>query len=238
MAAIADSWLAALPVLSNNWEHTGFNFTTMTPTDAAWVEPDMAIGIAWLEYMAYVQFHDARYLAAADTCMTQMNSRPPIRSMKRWAFSARRWPPAERGVGSQLFHRQTPELGLCSQLRCPARLGVREWALGNYDAYGLMGSTTDSSGYAFSMNTYAAAGIITPVVRYAPQYARLIGRWLLHVAANASLFYPNTLPDEHAVERRLGAADRRAKHLVRRAFVISAPRHLTRRATPPSRSRI
>src|SRR6266568_9658797 len=39
MAAIADSWLAALPVLSNNWEHTGFNFTTMTPTDYAWDEP-------------------------------------------------------------------------------------------------------------------------------------------------------------------------------------------------------
>ena len=70
MAAIADSWLTALPVLSNNWEHTGFNFTTMTPTDYAWDEPDMAIGIAWLEYMAYVQFHDAKYLAAADTCMT------------------------------------------------------------------------------------------------------------------------------------------------------------------------
>jgi hypothetical protein len=57
-----------------------------------------------------------------------------------------------------------------------------------------MGSTTDSSGYAFSMNSYVAPGIITPVVRYEPQYARLLGRWLLHVAANANLFYPNTLP--------------------------------------------
>jgi hypothetical protein len=65
---------------------------------------------------------------------------------------------------------------------------------GNYDAYGLMGSTADSSGYAFSMNTYTAAGLITPMVRYEPQYARLLGRWLLHVAANANLFYPGTLP--------------------------------------------
>src|SRR5439155_11270275 len=55
MAAIADSWLAALPVLSNNWEHAGFSFQTMTPVNKAWIEPDMAIGIAWLEYMAYVQ---------------------------------------------------------------------------------------------------------------------------------------------------------------------------------------
>ena len=33
MRAIADSWVAALPVLSNNWEHTGFNFQTMAPVD-------------------------------------------------------------------------------------------------------------------------------------------------------------------------------------------------------------
>jgi hypothetical protein len=65
---------------------------------------------------------------------------------------------------------------------------------GNYDAYGLIGSTTDTSGYAFSMDTYTAAGIIAPVARYQPQYARLLGRWLLHVAANANLFYPDTLP--------------------------------------------
>jgi len=46
------------------------------------------------------------------------------------------------------------------------------------------------SGCAFSMNSYTAAGIIAPVARYEPQYARLLGRWLLHVAANANLFLP------------------------------------------------
>jgi hypothetical protein len=43
------------------------------------------------------------------------------------------------------------------------------------------------------MNTCTAAGLITPVVRYQPAFARLLGRWLLHVAANANLFYPGTL---------------------------------------------
>jgi hypothetical protein len=74
MRAIADSWLAALPVLSNNWDHTDFDFQTMTTVTGSWIEPDMAAGIAWLEYMAYVQFQDDAYLAAADTCMTQMNT--------------------------------------------------------------------------------------------------------------------------------------------------------------------
>ena len=195
MAAIADSWLAALPVLSNNWEHTGFNFTTMTPTDFAWDEPDMAIGIAWLEYMAYVQFHNTNYLAAADTCMTQMNSRTANPFYETLGF-----------FGPTLAARMNAELGRnystskhLNWIFAPTSDARPGWGCenarwGDYDAYGLMGSTTDSSGYAFSMNTYCAAGIITPVVRYEPQFARLVGRWLLHVAANANLFYPSTLP--------------------------------------------
>ena len=35
---------------------------------------------------------------------------------------------------------------------------------------------------------------MAPVARYQPRYARLLGRWLLQVAANANLFYPDTLP--------------------------------------------
>ena len=195
MAAIADSWLTALPVLSNNWEHTGFNFTTMTPTDSAWVEPDMAIGIAWLEYMAYVQFHDVRYLAAADTCMSQMNTRTANPFYETLGFFG---PPLAARLNAELGRNYSTGKHL-NWIFAPTSDARPGWGCenarwGNYDAYGLMGSTTDSSGYAFSMNTYSAAGIITPVVRYAPQYARLIGRWLLHVAANASLFYPNTLP--------------------------------------------
>lgn len=195
MAAIADSWLTALPVLSNNWEHTGFNFTTLTPTDYAWDEPDMAIGIAWLEYMAYLQFHDAKYLAAADTCMAQMNSRIANPFYETLGF-----------FGPALAARMNAELGrnystskhlnwiFASGSDARPGWGCENARWGNYDAYGLMGSTTDSSGYAFSMNSYTAAGIIAPVVRYEPQYARLLGRWLSHVAANANLFYPNTLP--------------------------------------------
>ncbi len=195
MAAIAASWLAALPVLSNNWEHTGFNFTTMTPTDLAWDEPDMAFGIAWLEYMAYVQFHDPKYLAAADTCMAQMNSRTANPFYETLGF-----------FGPALAARMNAELGrnystskylnwiFASTSDARPGWGCENARWGNFDAYGLMGSTTDSSGYAFSMNTYAAAGIIAPVVRYEPQYARLLGRWLLHAAANANLFYPSTLP--------------------------------------------
>jgi hypothetical protein len=194
MRAIADSWLAALPVLSNNWEHTGFNFQTMTPVTGGWIEPDMAIGIAWLEYMAYAQFNDPKYLAAADTCMTQMNSRAANPFYETLGF-----------FGPLLAARMNAELGRTystsrhlNWIFAPGSDARPGWGCetgrwGSYDAYGLMGSTTDTSGYAFSMNTFTAAGTIAPVVRYEPQYARLLGRWLLNVAANANLFYPTTL---------------------------------------------
>jgi len=195
MRAIADSWLAALPVLSNNWEHTDFDFQSMTTVTGSWIEPDMAAGIAWLEYMAYVQFQDAAYLAAADTCMTQMDTRATDPFYEVLEF-----------FGPLLASRMDAELGrnystskhlnwifnASSDVRPGWGCESGQW--GNYDAYGLIGSTTDTSGYAFSMDTYTAAGIIAPVARYQPQYARLLGRWLLHVAANANLFYPDTLP--------------------------------------------
>jgi len=195
MHAIADSWLAALPALSNNWEHTDFNFQTMTTVTGAWIEPDMAIGIAWLEYMAYEQFQDTKYLVAADTCMTQMDGRATNPFYETLGF-----------YGPMLASRMNAELGRgystskhLNWIFSPSSDARPGWGCessrwGNYDAYGLIGSTTDTSGYAFSMNSFTAAGIIAPVVRYEPQYARLLGRWLLSVAANANLFYPSTLP--------------------------------------------
>lgn len=194
MVAIAESWRAALPVLSNNWQHTGFNFQTMQTADSGHVEPDMAIGIAWLEYMAYLQFQDTNYLAAADLCMTQMNTNTLDPFYEVLGF-----------YGPVLATRMDADLGrnysvskhlnwiFAATSDARPGWGCESGRWGGFDAYGLMGSTTDTSGYAFSMNTYAGAGLITPVVRYQPAYARLIGRWLLHVAANADLFYPGTL---------------------------------------------
>lgn len=195
MRAIADSWLAALPVLSNNWEHTGFNFQTMTPVNGAWKEPDMAIGIAWLEYMAYAQFRDTKYLAGADLCMTQMNNRPTNPFYETLGFFG---PPLAARMNAELGRSYSTSRHL-NWIFSPGSDARPGWGCesarwGSYDAYGLAGSTTDTSGYAFSMNSFTAAGIIAPVARYEPQYARLLGRWLLHVAANANLFYPSTLP--------------------------------------------
>jgi hypothetical protein len=195
MQAIADSWRAAVPALSNNWNHTDFDFQTMAPVTGSWIEPDMAAGIAWLEYMAYLQFHESAYLTAADTCMSQLNTNTADPLYETLEF-----------FGPLLASRMDAELGrnystgkhlnwlFTSSSDARPGWGCESGQWGSYDAYGLSGSTADYSGYAFSMETYTAAGVLAPVARYQPQYARLLGRWLLHVAANANLFYPDTLP--------------------------------------------
>ena len=91
----------------------------------------MAIGIAWLEYMAYVQFHDPKYLAAADTCMTQMDSRTANPFYETLGFFG---PPLAARMNAELGRNYSTGKHLnwifSSQLRCPARLGLRERTLG------------------------------------------------------------------------------------------------------------
>ena len=43
------------PLALPNFDHTGLNLATMQPVETGWIEPEAAAGIAWLEYMAWVQ---------------------------------------------------------------------------------------------------------------------------------------------------------------------------------------
>jgi hypothetical protein len=72
--------------------------------------------------------------------------------------------------------------------------GVIAQRWGEMDCHGLAGSTTDRGGYAFAMNTFAAAGVLAPVARYDERYARALGKWTLNVANASRLFYADELP--------------------------------------------
>jgi len=89
--------------------------------------------------------------------------------------------------------------------------GVINARWGDYDAYGLSGSLTDTQGYAFSMNTFVTAGMLAPVARYAPQYSRALGQYLTAVAANSQMFFADGLPaelqDDSAYTARTGLTD-------------------------------
>jgi hypothetical protein len=195
LRGIADSWRAALPSLVHNWEHAGFLFTTMQTVDEDWVEPDAATGIAYLEYLAFAKTGDPAYLDAAKQAMGELESRqtnPMYEVLGYYGPLVAARMNAEQGTEYALAKHLDWVFAATSAAR--PTWGVIKDRWGNYDAYGLTGSTDDFGGYAFAMNTFVAAGMVAPVARYAPRYAHAIGKWLLHLSANANLFYPDTLP--------------------------------------------
>ncbi|MCX6922623.1 MAG: hypothetical protein NT154_05320, partial [Verrucomicrobia bacterium] len=68
------------PLALPNFDHTGLNLRTMKPMEQGRIEPEGAAGIAWLEYMAWVQFKDPRFLTAADWAIRSQVERPADQS--------------------------------------------------------------------------------------------------------------------------------------------------------------
>lgn len=203
MRTTADRWLEAYLVMggdagSPDFNHTAFDFVTMQPANnEKWKEPDAAAGVAWLEYMAWTRFGDGKYLEAADRCLAFLDERienPYYEILLPY--------------GAYLAARMNAELGRDHDVRklvdwcfgisdCRGGWGVMLGDWGGYDCSGLVGSIDNQGGYAFVVNTFAQAGALVPLVRYDARYARAIGKWMLHVAGAARLFYPDALPDNH-----------------------------------------
>ena len=75
--------------------------------------------------------------------------------------------------------------------------GVIAERWGDYDVYGLQGSIYDGGGYAFFMNSVKLAWPFVPMVKYEPQYADAIGKWMLNLGHACRLFYPGEIDDQH-----------------------------------------
>jgi len=178
----------------------GFDFQRMQAVAGNWEEPDAAAGVAWLSYMAYTVFGDPRFLTTAEwgldylVDLKQFRYNPLYEILLPYgAYTAAR-------VNAELG-RDYPLETFVSWCFGPAhgRAGwgvlVDEWDGVRVD--GLMGSLTDLGGYAFAMNTFALAEGLVPLVRYDPSFARAIGKWMLHAATNARLFYPAFHADDH-----------------------------------------
>ncbi|MBQ8885787.1 MAG: hypothetical protein IJY62_05425 [Clostridia bacterium] len=67
---------------------------------------------------------------------------------------------------------------------------------------GLMGSTTDTGGYAFAMNTFDTVLGFVPMVRYDARFAEDIAKWMTCASQSAQNFYPAGLDysDNYAVD--------------------------------------
>jgi hypothetical protein len=203
----AVSWAKATDALTApgsdgvpNYDHTGFDFNAMKPTDNGhWSEPDAGAGVAWIEYAAYCRWHDPKSLSAADACMRYLDQRPVDRNpfyeilMPFGAITAVRMN-AELGK----TYDADKMINWCfdrSYARPDWKVNTAKW--GGIDTAGLVGGTdvlpwrSGKGGYGFTMNTFGWAWALVPIARYDPRYAHDIGKWMLNAASAARLYYAN-----------------------------------------------
>ncbi len=190
------------PLAVPNFDHTGLNLKTMQMVEMGRIEPEGAAGIAWLEYMAWLEFKDPRFLTASDWCIRSLEAKPDAQSPLYEVLLP---------YGALIAARMNAELGshynvaklvnACFEprgmLQARPGWGVITDRWNGLDAHGLVGSTTDGGGYAFAMNTFQWAGALVPLARYDTRYARDIGKWMLNLANAARLFYPNAHDAKH-----------------------------------------
>lgn len=200
---VAARWLQAVRGLGGgtapwrrpNMNYRSFNFSTMKPNASGVPEPEAAGAIAWIEYMAFVKTGNKQYRAAAEQSMEFLNSlssNPSYELQLPYGVLAAARMNAELGTNydiAKLF-------GWCFEVGPLRSWGMMTGKWGDHDVGGLIGEVNGSNDYAFLMNTFQLAGAITPSARYDDRLARSVGKWLLHAASAARLFYWKFLPDQ------------------------------------------
>ncbi|MDD2197444.1 MAG: hypothetical protein PHE03_06480 [Bacteroidales bacterium] len=201
MRVVADQFYRADSTLNGNYHYSSFDYSTMEGKQSHIpFQEDAAAGHAWVLMAAYQKFGDDKYLegakSAIESLLAQKESRFYEVLMPFGALTAARLN-AEHGTNYD-FH---PILNWTFD-GCNATDGRYGWGIinerwGNYDVHGIQGSWHDDGGFGFLMNTFDMAWPLVPMVRYAPEYAETIGKWILNAANAARLFYPNETPDNH-----------------------------------------
>ncbi len=192
-----------------NFNYTAYDFRTRQPVyNNIFREPDMGLGMAWLQHAAYRRNRDtnpaqaASHLQAVDWALQyyeSSSSNPTYEILTPFgAYTAARMN-AEHGGNYDV-----PKFLDWVFSRSDARqdwimISGEQW--GGQDVGGLMGgirpNQSEVQGYAFAMNTFASAMPVVPLARYEDRYSRAIGKWMLNAANAARLFYSDALPAEN-----------------------------------------
>lgn len=193
---IAETWCLISEKMKGDWAHTGYSLKNWKPIDSGrWVESDAMIGVAYLSYVAYTLTREEKFLSVTKECLEEaagLGYNPYYEILGSYGPYVAARMNAEEGTKADV--NKLLQIVFSSTTATRTGWGVIKDVWGDYEAFGLSGSSTDTEGYAFAMNTYVNATAVAPMVRYAPQYARAIGRYLMQVLHNAKLFLPDTLP--------------------------------------------
>jgi len=198
---IAEQFCKADSVLNGNYDYSYFDYGQMKGfKNNIPLQQDVAGGHAWVLYSAYHKFGDKRYLKGAkratEALLSQKESRFYEMLLPFGTYTAARLN-AEKGTNYDVTKLLNWMFDGCQSKDGRYGWGVIAEKWGDYDVSGLQGSITDGGGYGFFMNSVAMAWPLVPMVKYEPQYAKAIGKYMLNVVNAARLFYPDQVDSVH-----------------------------------------
>ena len=198
---VAEQFYKADSVLGGNYDYSYFDYARMKGmrNHIPW-QQDAAGGHAYVLYSAYQKFGDERYLEAAkratEALVNQKESRFYEILQPFGAYTAARLN-AEKGTNYDITRLLNRAFDGCQSKEGRYGWGVIADKWGDFDVSGMQGSITDGGGYGFFMNSVAMAWPLVPLVKYEPQYARAIGRYMLNAVNASRLFYPDQIEDKY-----------------------------------------
>ena len=199
--SIAEQFVKADSVLNGNYNYSYFDYAQMKGyVNHIPMQQDAAGGHAYVLLCAYHKFGDVRYLkhakSAVEALLSQKESRFYEALLPLGAYTAA-YLNATEGTNYDVQKLLDWTFDGCKSNTGRTGWGIIVGKWGKYDVSGLQGSITDGGGYAFLMNSIKPAWPFIPMVKYQPQYAKAIGKWMLNNASACRLFYPFNIADEN-----------------------------------------
>ena len=200
MHTVADRFAAADSVIMQDIGSYGmreFDFGKMKPGNTEkMVQSDAAAGFAYVLYSAWKKYQDKRYLDAAVSAMTSLDSETESQFyeviMPFAVYMAARM---NAEIGTDFDAEKFLSWTFDGESVARPGGGVLSGTFGKYPVDGLCGSISEE--YAFAMNTFALAWPLLPAVRYDQSLAKAVGKWALNAVSNARFFYPQYVEKSH-----------------------------------------
>lgn len=199
--SVADQFYKVDSVLNGNYDYSYFDYAQMKGMrNQIPFQQDAAGGHAWVLLSAYHKFGNDRYLKGAEHAVQALANQKESRFyevlLPFGAYTAARLN-AEEGTNYNVTKMLNQIFDGCQSKSGRYGWGVIAERWGDFDVDGFQGSITDGGGYGFFMNSVAMAWPLVPLVKYEPQYAKAIGKYMLNVVNASRLFYPDQVDNAH-----------------------------------------
>lgn len=197
--SIAEQFCKADSVLNGNYNYSFFDYGKMKGVvNQIPLQQDAAGGQGYVLYDAYRKYKNPRYLQHAKSAIQALNDQSESHFyeilLPMGIYTAARLN-AEQGTNYNVEKMINWVFDGCKNPKGRNGWGVIVGKWGKYDVSGLQGSIIEGGGYAFLMNSMKMSWPLVPMVKYEPQFARAIGKWMLNNVNSARLFYPNEIAD-------------------------------------------